>query len=145
MLEIYERKNNDGTVSIQHRVVLAHDLRVKGRFKTQTEGGVELRIFLDRGKTLAIGELLVSTDGQCIEVVGANELLSVASSTDPVVFAKACYHMGNRHMTLQVDEGEMRFKPDYVLEDMLKQQGLSVREELASFTPESGAYGHHHN
>lgn len=143
MLEIYERKAGENDEPVNDRVVLPYDVRVKGRFKTNSVGGREIRVFLDRGKTLQIGEILVSSCGENIEVLGAEEDLVAASSDDPAIFARACYHMGNRHMTLQVDDGEMRFKSDYVLEDMLRQQGLSVRNVCEVFTPESGAYGHH--
>ena len=72
---------------------------------------------------------------------------STASCDDWETFSKACYHLGNRHVKIQVGERWLRMKPDYVLEDMLKLHGLTVTAENAIFAPEEGAYkgGHNHH
>jgi urease accessory protein len=59
------------------------------------------------------------------------------------LFARACYHLGNRHVPLQVGHGWLRYQNDYVLDDMLRQLGLDVKHEQAPFEPENGAYGEH--
>ncbi len=70
----------------------------------------------------------------------------VVHCKDPTLFAKACYHLGNRHVPLQILEGELRFQEDHVLEKMLVQLGLLPKREQQPFEPESGAYkgGHTH-
>jgi len=144
--EIYERLNH--AHDIDDHVVLDSDAREKGRFKVVSQKGVEVRVFLERGKTLHVGEVLKAESGEKIEILGAQEDLVKASCDDWEVFSKACYHLGNRHVKVQVADRALFIKPDYVLEDMLKLLGLSVVQERGVFIPESGAYaagGHHHH
>ena len=144
-LEVYERL--DHAHDIDDHVVLDSDIREKGRFKVVSQKGVEVRVFLERGKTLNVGEVLKTECGQKIEILGAEEDLAKASCDDWESFSKACYHLGNRHVKVQVAERALYIKPDYVLEDMLKLLGLTVSTERGVFIPESGAYagGHHHH
>ena len=147
--EVHARLSpNEG--SAQDRVVLDHLQREKGRLKAVTEAGAELRIFLDRGKTLEVGELLQSRCGRVIEVLAAIEPVLHANARDWQSFSRACYHLGNRHVKIQVGDRWLRITPDHVLARMLQQLGLEVSEERATFIPESGAYaggkhGHHHH
>ncbi|MEM1110489.1 MAG: urease accessory protein UreE [Pseudomonadota bacterium] len=148
-MEVYERLPAGGGTA-DERVVLDHLQRERGRIKAQTESGRELRVFLERGKTLAVGELLRSECGQLIEVVAATEPVLQAEAADWQTFARACYHLGNRHVKVQIGECWLRITPDHVLSEMLAQLGLSTRELEAPFVPESGAYaggahGHHHH
>ncbi len=144
-VEVYERCSYTSTAD--DSVVLNHELREKGRFKTTTEKGVEIRFFLERGKTLTIGEHLKTRCGKIIVVAGANESVIRAQCADWQTFSQACYHLGNRHVKIEIGDRWLRIKPDYVLEDLLSRLGLSTIEESAIFTPESGAYsgGHHHH
>ncbi len=147
-VEVYERLDHAHT--IDDHIVLDHDMRDKGRFKVMSENGTEVRVFLERGKTLAISECLKTECGKIIEVVGANEEVSDATCEDWQQFSKACYHLGNRHVKIQVLDRVLRIKPDYVLEEMLELLGLTVTNTKAVFIPESGAYapgytGHHHH
>jgi urease accessory protein len=54
--------------------------------------------------------------------------------------ARAAYHLGNRHVALQIGEGWLRYKHDHVLDEMLHGLGLKVAVEQAPFEPEAGAY-----
>lgn len=143
--EVYERL--DHAHHVDDYVVLDSDIRAKGRFKTRSQNGTEVRVFLERGKTLNVGEVLKTECGKYLEILGAEEQLTQASCDDWLSFSKACYHLGNRHVKVQVGDRWLRIKPDYVLEDMLKLLGLSISETQAVFMPESGAYagGHHHH
>jgi urease accessory protein len=148
--EVYQRLNHGH--DIKDQVVLDHDVRVKGRFKTTSQQGVEVRVFLERGKTLQVGEVLKTECGKEIEVLGAEEDVAYATCDNWENFSKACYHLGNRHVKIQVGERWLRMKPDYVLEEMLVLLGLQVTQERAVFIPEDGAYtgthhqgGHHHH
>ena len=151
MLEIYQRLATDAVSSIDDQLVLDHRQREKGRFKTQSCCGEEVRVFLQRGHTLAIGEVLRSHCGKNLSVIGAVESVITARSDNWGQFSKACYHLGNRHVKLQIGDCWLRIVPDHVLQDMLKQMGLQVCEEQAVFVPEPGAYlprsahGHHHH
>jgi len=96
---------------------------------------------------LLVGEYLRSECGKTIQIVGAVEDIAHASCEDWTTFAKACYHLGNRHTKVEVGERWLRIKPDHVLEEMLHLLGLVVTHEQGIFNPESGAYshGHHHH
>ena len=90
------------------------------------------------------GDRVRTLDGREVEIIAADEALLEAFSADPLVIAKAAYHLGNRHVAVQVLADRLRFLDDHVLGDMVKGLGLMVRSVLAPFEPEGGAYGHHH-
>lgn len=147
MYEVQERIGLTCTDSVADVVVVTYEQRERGRLKLVSEQGREVRVFLERGKPLIVGEYLRTTCGQVIEVAGAVEEVAHASCDDWQTFAKACYHLGNRHTKVEVGERWLRIKPDHVLEDMLHLLNLVVTHEKAIFRPESGAYahGHHHH
>lgn len=74
-------------------------------------------------------------------VVAAAEDVAVAHCNSGHALARACYHLGNRHVALQIGADCVRFQPDHVLEEMLRELGLAVRREKSPFQPEPGAYG----
>ena len=78
--------------------------------------------------------------GEIIEIISANEDVSTATSDDPLLLMRASYHLGNRHVPLEVKPGYLRFHFDHVLNEMLEHLNLSVTKEFAPFEPESGAY-----
>ena len=86
---------------------------------------------------------LQAESGEIIEIVAALEKVSTVYNNDPVLMARACYHLGNRHVPLQMGSGFLRYKHDHVLDDMLRRLGLHINQELAPFEPETGAYGGH--
>jgi urease accessory protein len=145
MLEIYERLGLDDKHAADAIVVLTHEQRTKGRLLVHAVDGREVRIFLDRGKTLLVGEFLQSQCGRVVQVLGAEESITRASCDDWLAFSRACYHLGNRHVKLQVGERWLRMTPDHVLEEMLEHLGLKVEPEITVFEPESGAYSHGHH
>jgi urease accessory protein len=95
---------------------------------------------LPRGLLLRGGDLLSNEDGSEFEVIAADEAVSVVRCADPFLLAKACYHLGNRHVPLQIMPGELRYHHDHVLDDMLRQFGLEVTFRHLPFEPEAGAY-----
>ncbi len=124
--------------------------RVKSRIKVTLDDGREAGLFLPRGKILRNGDLVVSEEGLVVEIKAAPELVSTVSSDNPHALAVASYHLGNRHVPLQVEATWLRYLHDHVLDDMVKGLGLSVKTETAPFEPEAGAYqssanGHHHH
>src|SRR5690606_38091685 len=124
-----------------------HDQRSRGRLRTHTSDGREVQIFLERGAPLQIGEVLRSECGRHLVVAGASEELVTARCEDWACFSRACYHLGNRHVKLQIGERWLRILPDHVLEELLRKLGMSVEHEYEVFVPETGAYGsggHHH-
>ncbi len=143
--EVYERL--DHVHAVDDTLVLEYDVRVKGRFKATSAKGVEVRVFLERGKTLRVGEGLKTQCGKSIAIAGAIETVTEARCSDWERFSKACYHLGNRHVQVEISERCLRIKPDYVLEEMLELLGLELTSTQAVFNPEDGAYagGHHHH
>lgn len=128
------------------QVILPFELRQKGRFKAVSETGVELGVFLERGQVLADGDKLQAEDGRVVAVVAKPEDVVTAHADDWASFARACYHLGNRHVTLQLGERWLRFQPDHVLEHLAEHLGLRLVKGAAPFHPESGAYhGHSHS
>jgi urease accessory protein len=124
--------------------------RVKSRIKVTLDDGREAGLFLPRGRILRNGDLVVSEEGLVVEIKAAPELVSTVSSDNPHALAVASYHLGNRHVPLQVESTWLRYLHDHVLDDMVKGLGLSVKTETAPFEPEAGAYqssanGHHHH
>jgi len=130
-------------------VALTFDDRKRGRLKIETLNAVAAGIQIERGQVMRHGSILVSDNGDVLKVKAAPEVVSSAYIKDPTLFARACYHLGNRHVSLQVGVGFLRFQKDYVLDDMLHGLGVHVVHEEAEFEPENGAYakgsGHSHS
>lgn len=143
MLEIYERVGHQTEDVVDVHLVLNHEQREKGRLRTISAEGEEVRLFLERGKPLQIGELLRSQCGRHVVVEGAYEPVITAMCDDWETFSRACYHLGNRHVKLQIGTQWLRILPDHVLEEMLVMLGMTIRQDNAVFVPESGAYGNH--
>ncbi len=141
----------DSSVPAGERLVLPFDARCKSRLRTRLESGEEVGLFLARGGVLRGGDRLLANDGRIVEVVAADEALMQARSADPLPLARAAYHLGNRHVAVQLgfnaDGGWLRFAADHVLGEMVRGLGLPVTEIVAPFEPEAGAYsgsGHSH-
>lgn len=137
-------------------VTLTLDQRVRSRLRVRLDDGRDAGILLGRGTTLKNGDCLASDDGFSVLVHAAPEPLSQLSSSDPLLLARACYHLGNRHVALQIEPGRISYPHDPVLDDMLRGLGLDVLRVDAPFEPEPGAYdaphhghahehGHHHD
>jgi len=126
-------------------VTLPYESRQKSRLLLKTDGGTKIGLFLPRGQVLRKGSVLTGPDHYRVLVDAAPESLSIVRTADTLQFAKACYHLGNRHVALQILPGELRFLTDHVLDHMLEGLGLTVTHEVLPFEPEQGAYhGHGH-
>ncbi|EPF8029109.1 urease accessory protein UreE [Escherichia coli] len=130
-------------------VTLPVDMRVKSRIKVTLNDGRQAGLLLPRGLLLRDGDILSNENGdEFIKVIAADEAVSVVCCADPFMLAKACWHLGNRHVPLQIMPGELRYHHDHVLDDMLRQFGLDVDFAHLPFEPEAGAYAsksHAHN
>ncbi len=130
------------------QLVLDFDRRCKTRLLTRSAAGEEVGVMLPPGSPpLRDGDLLLADDGRCVRVVAAPEPLLHVACHDAVTLARAAYHLGNRHVKVEVGAGWLRLLQDEVLADMLLQMGLQVERLAAGFSPEHGAYGggHHHS
>jgi urease accessory protein len=128
-------------------LLMNFELRSKSRLRTTTTSGEEVGLFLEAGRPLQDGELLLSDDGRCIRVQAAEEPLLHVECSSPLELCRAAYHLGNRHVHLEVGDGWLRLLDDDVLAHMLHQMGARTIRLSAPFNPESGAYGggHHHS
>ena len=132
-------------------VVLDWDTRQKSRFDTDDSQGRHLGVFLPRGTVVRGGDVLVAEDGSLVKVIATPEPVLVVrvcpEHGSPFDLLRAAYHLGNRHVALELQADLLHLAPDHVLADMLRQMHLLVTEELAPFEPEAGAYaaaGHDH-
>ncbi|HAT1620246.1 TPA: urease accessory protein UreE [Raoultella planticola] len=148
MLYLTQRVDSPGKLTAS--LTLPIDVRVKSRIKVTLNDGREAGLLLPRGLLLRGGDVLSNEDGsEFVQIIAADEGVSVVHCDDPFTLAKACYHLGNRHVPLQIMPGELRYHHDHVLDDMLRQFGLEVTFAHLPFEPEAGAYaseshGHSH-
>lgn len=137
----------DPKAPASEKLELAFDTRCKSRLRTKLASGEDCGLFLERGTVLRGGDKLLANDGRVVEVVAAPEALMEAAidenEGDPLLIAKAAYHLGNRHVAVHLLPGRLRFVADHVLGEMVRGLGLKVSEVAAPFEPESGAYGSH--
>jgi urease accessory protein len=135
-------------------VELDWDVRSRSRFDAVDSAGRRLGVFLRRGQVVRGGDVLVAEDGSLVRVLAAPQpVLVVRHCTrhgSPFDLLRAAYHLGNRHVQLQLAADRLQLEPDHVLADLLRQMHLIVSEESAPFEPETGAYAaaghaaHHH-
>jgi urease accessory protein len=142
MLKIKLKLDRAGTPArvAERRLVLPFGERSKSRLLALLDNGEEAGLFLERGSVLRHGDLLLAEDGRVIEVQAASETVSTVHTGDAVMLARASYHLGNRHVALQIGTGWLRYQHDHVLDDMLRGFGLEVQVDEAPFEPEGGAY-----
>lgn len=142
-LQIVERLSED--LPIQATLTLPFDQRQKSRLRTRLDSGEDIGLFLPRGTVLRHGDRLRTTTGLVVEVRAAPETVSTARTDDALLLARAAYHLGNRHVALQIGPGWLRYLHDHVLDGMMRELGLTVVSEQVPFEPEAGAYGGDHH
>ena len=134
-------------LEVKGQLRLPFDARQKSRLRTQLASGEEVALMLPRGDILRGGDLVVASDGRVIEVLAASEQVVNITCPTPEDLTRAAYHLGNRHVPVQVGGGFLRIAADHVLEEMLKGLGAKLEPMESAFEPEAGAYGggHRHN
>jgi urease accessory protein len=125
---------------------LPFDLRQRPRLRARLVSGEEVAVLLPPGEVLRGGDLVVASDGRVIEVQAETERVVHVECATPTDLARCAYHLGNRHVPVEVGDGYLRLSADHVLEEMLKRLGARLTPMDAPFEPEAGAYGggHHH-
>jgi len=148
MLELDRRLTQGEPVAT---LTLPLEKRLRSRLRVTLDDGTPAGVFLERGQVLRDGDLLGNADGMIVQVRAAEEPVSEVCCADPLLLARACYHLGNRHVPLQIGPANLRYQHDHVLDDMLRGLGLQPISGRAPFEPEPGAYGggspghaHHH-
>lgn len=130
-----------------HTVELDWDVRQKSRFDSTDSSGRALGVFLPRGTVVRGGDVLVAEDGSLVRVIAApQQVLKIThcqTHGSPFDLIRAAYHLGNRHVQIELKPDHLKIEPDHVLADMLRAMHLIVNEVNEAFEPEAGAYSSH--
>jgi len=144
----YIEERSSATGAADDRLIAPFDLRQKSRARVTLVSGGEAGLFLERGTVLRHGDCLRTRCGRVVRVEAAPEQVLTVRADDPAALLRAAYHLGNRHVLLEIGPDWLRLGFDPVLRDMLTGLGVRVIEEEAPFEPEAGAYynahAHHH-
>lgn len=137
---------NAYALEVKGALRLPFELRQKSRQHAKLETGEEVALMLPRGEVLRDRDLVTASDGRVIEIIAAVEKLLHVECHSSRDLARVAYHLGNRHVPVEVGDGYLRISVDHVLEEMLKRLGARVSSIEAAFEPEAGAYaaGHRH-
>lgn len=126
-------------------IELDWDVRQKSRFDATDSQGRQIGIFLPRGTAVRGGDVLVAEDGSLVRVIAAPQpVLRITHCTahgTPFDLTRAAYHLGNRHVPIELKPDHLKIEPDHVLADMLRSMHLIVVAVEEAFEPEGGAYG----
>ena len=126
------------------RLVLPFELRQRSRLLARLDSGEEIGLTLPRGTVLRGGDRLQASDGRVVEVVAAPEQVSVVQGHDARLLARVAYHLGNRHVAVQIAGTSLCYLRDHVLDAMVRGLGLEVVSDVLPFEPEAGAYAQQH-
>lgn len=144
----------DWTGDAADSVVLEFDDRHRRRITLEGIGGLSFLLDLPEAIALRSGDAIKLEDGRLIEVIGAPEPLAEISAKSADHLLQLAWHLGNRHLAVQIEHGRLRIRRDHVIEEMVTGLGGNVRAIEAAFDPEGGAYlqahhahehGHHHH
>ena len=132
-------------------IELDWDVRQKSRFDATDSLGRPLGVFLPRGTMMRGGDVLLAEDGSMVRVIAAPQtvlrITACMAHGTPFDLTRAAYHLGNRHVPIELQPDHLKIEPDHVLADMLRAMHLIVHEVAEAFEPEGGAYsagGHTH-
>jgi urease accessory protein len=130
-------------------ISLTIDMRIKSRVRLVLDNGEEAGLLLPRGGLLRGGDVLKSDKGYFVKVIAAPQQVSTVFSDDALMLMKAAYHLGNRHIPIQIENKFVRYLHDHVLDEMIRGLGIEVMVSSEPFEPEAGAYqqmggGHSH-
>lgn len=130
-------------------LTLVFELRRRARLRTRLDSGAEVGLLLERGLSLKHGDRLATQDGSLVvEVRAKPEQLSTVEIADPHLLTRAAYHLGNRHVPLQIEPGRLSYQHDHVLDGLMHELGLHAHVVERPFEPEAGGYasgGHRHS
>lgn len=142
MIALTQRQPPNLDVAVDFTLALTAEERTRSRYRLEIDDKIVF-LRLPRGTVLRDGDLLQAEDTRIVvRVIAKPEPVLVVTAT-PIVLLKAAYHLGNRHVPVEVTPDYLRLSPDPVLQGMLEQLGTQVHEAMLPFQPEIGAYGHH--
>jgi urease accessory protein len=123
---------------------LTAEERTRTRHRFDVAGEQTLFFRLPRGIVLQDGDFLRAESGELIEILAKPEPVLTVLADNPLTLLRVAYHLGNRHVPVEITPNYIHLKPDSVLAEMLIHLGVEIKEEIKPFQPEAGAYGHHH-
>lgn len=144
-MDIFDHLVSGG--SADRTLTLSFERRSRSRQRVVLDDGSAALLALPRGTVLRDGDVPGSADGRTVRVQAAAETVSTAAHADPATLLRAAYHLGNRHVPVQIGPGWLRYLHDHVLDALCQGLGLTVAVAERPFEPEDGAYaggGHHH-
>lgn len=146
MLTCTQRKQPNPDVAVTLTLALTADERTRSRHRFESDDGQAVFLRLPRGTVLKNGDILSDEiSSSLVRIIAkAEPVLTVTAHTQRLLL-QAAYHLGNRHVPVEITTTYLRLMPDPVLKTMLEQLGLEVKEDILPFQPESGAYGHNHS
>ncbi|MFB2837439.1 urease accessory protein UreE [Floridanema evergladense] len=143
MLTLTQRIPANPDAVVSHTLSLTAEERTRSNYRFETEAGQALLLRLPRGIVLRDRDLLQSENGILVRIIAKPEPVLTITAKNPLELLRAAYHLGNRHVALEIAPTYLRLSPDPVLQAMLEHLGLEVTAEIKPFEPEMGAYGHH--
>jgi urease accessory protein len=141
--------SDDGAPPGARSLFLTVEQRARTRFRATLSDGSDAIVMLERGTVVRPGTRLASEDGACVVVMAAQEqvyrVTARADDPDPAAaLMRGAYHLGNRHVPVELGTGVLKLERDPVLREMLVRLGLEVAPAFEAFDPEPGAYGGGH-
>lgn len=145
MLTLTHRLPADPAATVSLTLALTAEERTRSRYRFASPDGQVVFLQLPRGTVLHDGDLLqTESEAELVRIVAKPEPVLTVSASHPLELLRAAYHLGNRHIPLEITATYLRLSPDSVLQSMLEQLGLQVQAEVLPFQPEMGAYSHAH-
>ncbi len=129
--------------TVSDTIELPFAQRQKARQRAQGRSGRSYGLKLPRGTVLRGGDVLGGDHDLRVAIVAAPEAVSTVRAAGALELARVAYHLGNRHVWLELGNGYLRYLHDHVLDAMVTHLGAGVSFEEAPFEPEAGAYGGH--
>ena len=122
-------------------ITLTYDDRYRRRILMKSDNGLEFLLDLEKTMELRSGNFIELEDGRLIKIIAASEKLMKASSDNQLLIIRGAWHIGNRHLSCEIDIKNLTLRFDHVIKEMLENLGLVVEIIYQPFNPEGGAYG----
>lgn len=139
-----QRLTNVPDVSVHLTLPLTAEERSRSRYRFEKPHRPVIVLKLPRGTVLSDGDYLQAQTGEIVQIIAEPEPVLTVTAPSSLALLRAAYHLGNRHIPLEITPQYLRLSPDSVLQAMLEQMPLHLQAEVAPFHPELGAYGHPH-
>ena len=145
LITFTQRKNPNSDSAVSLTLELTAEERTRSRYRFPADDKQMVCLRLPRGTVLQDGDILQDDNNNFIKIIAKPEPVLTVTAQNHLDLIKAAYHLGNRHVQLEITPNYLRLSPDSVLRQMLENLGLQVSEDNLPFQPETGAYGHHHS